>query len=100
MNKAFSLMNKLTKKEHIFNPAQDIVQIKLNAAVYNLHLISRVWSQTFPYQEPYSKTFLLVKQKSALRHFKYILKKNLKGSFDAFLIKQVLINSTSFLFIN
>lgn len=100
MNKAFSLMNKLTKKEHILNPAQDIVQIKLNAAVYNLHLISRVWSQTFPYQEPDSKTFLLVKQKSALRHFKNIYKKNLKASFDAFLIKQVLIYSTSFLFIN
>lgn len=94
MNKAFSLMNKLTKKEHILNPAQDIVQIKLNAAVYNLHLISSVWSQTFPYQEPDSKTFLLVKQKSALRHFKNIYKKNLKASFDAFLIKQVLINST------
>lgn len=99
MNKAFSLMNKLTKKEHILNPAQDIVLIKLNAAVYNLHLISRVWSQTFPYQEPDSKTFLLVKQKSALRHFKN-KKKNLKASFDAFLIKQVLINSTSFRFIN
>lgn len=99
MNKAFSLMNKLTKKEHILNPAQDIVLIKLNAAVYNLHLISRVWSQTFPYQEPDSKTFLLVKQKSALRHFKN-KKKNLKASFDAFLIKLVLINSTSFRFIN
>lgn len=36
MNKAFSLMNKLAKKEHILNPAQDIVLIKLNAAVYNL----------------------------------------------------------------
>lgn len=79
MNKAFSLMNKLTKKEHILNPAQDIVQIKLNAAVYNLHLISRVWSQTFPYQEPDSKTFLLVKQKSALRHFKKKTKKKPEG---------------------